>query len=327
MATAGNAKRTGTTKQPRNPNWTTQHIPNLSRKTIIITGANSGIGFEATRALSAAGAHVVMACRDLDKAGDAAALIREGQPSAALEILELDLADLGSVRSFAQVFAGKYEALHVLCNNAGVMAIPRRETVDGFEMQLGTNHLGHFALTAALTPRLLATRGARVVTVTSTMHWPGKIRFDDLQSERRYNKWIAYAQSKLANLLFCFELERRFKAAGAGAISVACHPGYANTNLQSTGPRMHKSSFGESFWRFANALFTQTATMGALPTLYAATSHGVTGGDYVGPDGFAGQRGQPALAKSCTRSRDAAAAARLWEISEKLTGATFSFST
>ena len=174
-------------------NWTTRHIPNLSRKTIIVTGANSGIGYEAARAMAAAGAHVVMGCRDLNKAAEAAAAIRELQPSASLEILELDLADLGSVRSFARVFAEKHDALHVLCNNAGVMAIPRRETVDGFEMQLGTNHLGPFALTGSLLGLLLSTRGARVVTVSSSMHWPGKIRIDDLQSEGSYNKWIAYA--------------------------------------------------------------------------------------------------------------------------------------
>ena len=294
---------------------------------IIVTGANSGIGYEAARAMAAAGAQVVMGCRDLDKAAEAAAAIREVQPSASLEILELDLADLGSVRSFARVFAGKHDALHVLCNNAGVMAIPRRETVDGFEMQLGTNHLGPFALTGSLLGLLLSTRGARVVTVSSSMHWPGKIRIDDLQSEGSYNKWIAYAQSKLANLLFCYELERRFEAAGADAISVACHPGYASTNLQFAGPRMLDSSIGESFWKFSNALFTQTAAMGALPTLYAATSQDVKGGDYVGPDGILGQRGYPVSSKSSARSRDATMAARLWEISEKLTGATFSFSS
>jgi NAD(P)-dependent dehydrogenase (short-subunit alcohol dehydrogenase family) len=211
----------------------------------------------------------------------------------------------------------------VLCNNAGVMAIPRRTTADGFEMQLGTNHLGHFALTGLLLESLLATPGARIVNVSSNAHHFGRMRFDDLQGERRYRKWLAYGQSKLANLLFTSELARRLAARGADAIALACHPGYAATNLQGVGPRMAGSRVREVFWRRVTGLLAQSASMGALPTLYACASPQARNGDYVGPDGFAAQSGHPVAQQPSARARDAAAAARLWEISRELTGVRF----
>jgi NAD(P)-dependent dehydrogenase (short-subunit alcohol dehydrogenase family) len=242
---------------------------------------------------------------------------------ATVEAMELDLASLASVRSFAEKFLASHAALHALCNNAGVMALPRRGTDDGFEMQFGTNHLGHFALTGLLLPRLLATPGARVVTTSSTMHKIGRMNFDDLQSEKRYSKWGAYGQSKLANLLFAYELQRRLVARGADAISVACHPGYSATNLQFAGPRMEGSDFMERASAFANRLFAQTAEMGALTTVRAATAPDVAGGDYYGPAHTFETKGPPQKVSSNARSHDAAAARRLWEISTELTGVGF----
>ena len=300
--------------------WTSHHMPDLSGKTCIVTGGNSGLGYEAALQLAGKGARVVLACRNTEKARDAIEAITSAKPGASLEAMELDLASLTSVRGFAKNFLDTHGALDVLCNNAGVMALPHRRTPDGFEMQFGTNHLGHFALTGLLLERLLGTPGARVVTVSSTMHRTGKIHFDDLQWERRYSKWGAYGQAKLANLLFTYELQRKLDAKGASLITVACHPGYAATNLQATGPRMQGSKLMERMTQVANRLFSQSAAMGALPTLYAATSPEVRGGDYIGPDGFMENRGHPKKVRSNARSRDQSAAARLWELSESLTG-------
>jgi NAD(P)-dependent dehydrogenase (short-subunit alcohol dehydrogenase family) len=227
------------------------------------------------------------------------------------------------VRAFASRWNAEGAPLHALCNNAGVMAIPRRTTADGFEMQLGTNHLGHFALTGLLLERLLATPDARIVNVASTAHRPGRIDFDDLQGERSYGRWRAYSQSKLANLLFTFELQRRLAAKGARASAVACHPGYAATNLQFVGARMDGSSFMERFFGLGNALFSQSASMGALPTVYAATAVDVQGGNYFGPGGLGELWGYPAKAGCTARARDRETARRLWEVSETLTGVTF----
>jgi NAD(P)-dependent dehydrogenase (short-subunit alcohol dehydrogenase family) len=213
----------------------------------------------------------------------------------------------------------------VLCNNAGVMAIPYRQTVDGFEMQFGTNHLGHFALTGLLLDRLIATDGARVVNVASGAHRMGKIRFDDLQWKNGYRKWMAYGQSKLANLLFTLELQRKIDAAGKKLLAVACHPGYAATNLQAMGPRMSGSSMLESIFSVANNVFAQSAAMGALPTEYAAVAPEVHGADYIGPDGMAEMWGNPAQVGRSAAAQDAAAAARLWEVSEKLTNVHYAF--
>jgi NAD(P)-dependent dehydrogenase (short-subunit alcohol dehydrogenase family) len=262
----------------------------------------------------------VIACRNLEKASAALDSVRERHPGASIEAMELDLARLASVREFADAFVARGKPLHVLVNNAGVMALPRRETADGFEMQIGTNHLGHFALTGLLMGRLLEAPGARIVTVTSLYHRVGRIRFDDLQGEGRYRKWGAYAQSKLANLLFAFELQRRLEARGADAISVACHPGYAATNLQATGPRMEGSRLGEAVVGLGNRLLAQSAGMGALPTLHAAAAADVLGGDVIGPGGLLEMRGHPRKVGVSGRARDPRAAARLWALSEKLTG-------
>ncbi len=299
--------------------WTADDMADLSGKTIVVTGGNSGIGYEAALEFARKRADVIIACRDLGKARTAAAQISASSPGARVEVMELDLSNLASVRSFADAFHRGRPALHVLCNNAGVMAIPYRQTVDGFEMQFGTNHLGHFALTGLLLDRLLATDGARVVNVSSGAHRMGKIRFDDLQWHNGYRKWMAYGQSKLANLLFTFELQRRADAAGAKLVSVACHPGYAATNLQAAGPRMQGSTMLESLFSLGNSLFAQSAAMGALPTEYAAVAPDVHGGDYIGPDGIGEMWGHPVKVGCSAAARDTAAGARLWEMSEQLT--------
>lgn len=303
--------------------WTAAEVPDLSGKTAVVTGANSGIGYEAARVLAARGARVVLACRSVARAGEARDAIAAERPDAAVEVLPLDLASLESVRRFARDFASRHPVLDLLCNNAGVMAIPYRKTADGFEMQIGTNHLGHFALTAALLPQLLAAPAARVVNVSSTFHKMGRIDFDDLHGERRYRKWGAYSQSKLANLLFTYELQRRLERAGAPAISVACHPGYAATNLQTASARIAGSALQEAVMRLGNRLLAQSAEMGALPTLYAATAPEVRGGDYIGPDGFLENSGYPRKTRSSARSHDREAAGLLWEMSEQLTGFDF----
>jgi NAD(P)-dependent dehydrogenase (short-subunit alcohol dehydrogenase family) len=303
--------------------WTTDDIPDLSGRTALVTGANSGLGFESALALARAGAQVVLACRDQTKGADALDRITGSVPTATLSLEPLDLSDLSSVRAFAAAFAEKNAGLDLLLNNAGVMAIPRRETADGFEMQFGTNHLGHFALTGLLLDRLLARPGARVVTVSSAVAQVGRIRFDDLQGVRKYGKWSAYAQSKLANQLFTLELDRRASRAGVDLVSVAAHPGYAATNLQAVGPQMSGSGLMERLSDIGNKLFGQSAAGGALPSLYGATAPGVSGGQYFGPDGFMAQRGAPTAVSFVKAARDPAAASRLWEVSEELTGVRF----
>jgi NAD(P)-dependent dehydrogenase (short-subunit alcohol dehydrogenase family) len=299
--------------------WTSDDIPDLSGKIIVVTGANSGIGYEAALEFARKRAKVILACRDLGKARAAAAQIAASAPNSDVEVMALDLSSLASIRAFADAFHLQHPALHVLCNNAGVMAIPYRTTADGFEMQFGTNHLGHFALTGLLLDRLLASDYARVVNVSSTGHRFGQIRFDDLQWKNGYSKWRAYGQSKLANLLFTLELQRRADAAGAKLLSVACHPGYAATNLQAVGPRMQGSSLMEYLTEVGNKYLAQSAAMGALPTEYAAVSPDVHGADYIGPDGFAEQHGHPKKVGRSAAARDAASAKKLWDISEQLT--------
>lgn len=304
--------------------WTKRDIPDLTGKTAIVTGANSGLGFETTLGLAAAGAQVILACRDRAKTETAMQQIQAQVPQAKLAFLPLDLGELASVRSFAQQFSSTHPRLDLLCNNAGVMALPLRHTKDGFEMQIGTNHLGPFALTGLLLPQLQATPGARVVTMSSNYHRPGQIRFDDLNwKQGPYAKWPAYYQSKLANLMFAFELQRRFEKHNVAAISVAAHPGYAATNLQMAGPEMEDSGFGKLLMRFANTFLAQSAAQGALPSLYAATSAEVQGGDYIGPDGFREMRGYPKKVGFAPQAGDAAAAARLWTLSEQLTGVSW----
>ena len=305
------------------PGWSTADIPDQSGRVALVTGGNSGIGFEAAAALAAKGAHVILACRDGGRAKAALDAIRDRHPKASAEVQSLDLASLASVRACADLVLARHPRLDLLLNNAGVMAIPHRTTADGFEMQLGTNHLGHFALTALFLERLLAAPAARVVTVSSTVHRVGRMHWDDLQLERGYGKWRAYAQSKLANLLFAYELDRRLRRIGARAQSAAAHPGYAATNLQFAGPRMEQSRGMERFFTLGNRLLGQSAADGALPTLYAATAPEVAGGDYVGPRDLFEAWGPPKKVGSSARSRDAADARRLWARSEELTGVRF----
>jgi NAD(P)-dependent dehydrogenase (short-subunit alcohol dehydrogenase family) len=294
-------------------------MPDQSGRRAVITGANSGLGLVSARALAKAGAEVVIACRNLEKGEAAAASIRREVAAARVSVRELDLADLASVRGFASGILAEGAALDLLVNNAGVMAPPRRETVDGFESQFGTNHLGHFALTGLLLGPLLAAPEPRVVTVSSGAHRLGRMRWDDLQRKRGYNNWLAYGQSKLSNLLFCFELQKRATAASADLTSVAAHPGYARTNLQFAGP----SAWEGLIMRATNVVFAQSAEMGALPTLYAATVPDLPGGSFVGPDGLAEQRGYPRIVTAAERAYDEEAWRRLWEVSEELTGVRY----
>lgn len=300
--------------------WTATDIPDQTGRLALVTGANSGLGLVTARELARAGAHVVIGTRDTAKGEAAAGDIRRDVPAAQLEVEALDLADLSSVRSFAERFRAAHDGLDILVNNAGVMAPPRRLTVDGFESQIGTNHLGHFALAGLLAESLLAKPEPRVVTVSSTGHRMGRIDFDDLHGERRYHRWRAYGQSKLANLLFTFELDRRARAAGASLRSVAAHPGYAATNLQSAGP---SNKVDLVVMAVTNRVLAQRADMGALPQLYAATAPDVAGGSYVGPDRLFEQRGHPTLVKANAPAHDEAVARRLWELSEELTGVRF----
>ena len=304
--------------------WTAADIDDQTGRTFLVTGATSGLGLETVRALAGAGASVVLAARNADKTAGVMAEVRGEHPDADLEHLPLDLADLSSVASAAEAFLDAHDRLDVLINNAGVMATPERRTVDGFELQLGTNHLGHFALTGRLLPVLLATSGSRVVTVSSGFHHLGRMDFDDLNwRERRYQRWGAYAQSKLANLLFTFELQARLAEAGAPTIAAAAHPGYASTHLQARGPQMQGGLRGRvmgALNRTANRLVAQDAAAGAWPQLYAATAPDVGGGSYWGPDGLGESRGHPAPARVNRRAQRVGDAHRLWESSKQLTG-------
>ncbi|MEW5743713.1 MAG: oxidoreductase [Myxococcota bacterium] len=300
--------------------WTAADIPDLSGQVMVVTGANSGLGLASTKALAAKGALVVMGCRDAARAEEAASSVKQAVPDAKLDVRALDLAALDSVARFAAEVTSAYGRIDVLMNNAGVMALPRTLTKDGFEAQLGTNHLGHFALTLRLLPTLEAAARPRVVTVASTAHRWGRIDFDDLMGERRYAPWAAYGQSKLANLLFAYELERRLRALGKKTLSVAAHPGYAATNLQGVGPRLTGAHFNAWLMNAGNALLAMAPDQGALPQLYAATSPDARGGGYYGPDGLFELRGWPKEVDSNAASKDEAAARRLWEVSERLTG-------
>ena len=295
--------------------WTAADLPDLRGHVAVVTGANSGLGLIDARELDRAGATVIAACRNVEKG-------RSALGATGVQVRSLDLADLSSVRAFAEQFAADHPRLDLLINNAGVMAPPRRLTKDGFESQFGTNHLGHFALTGQLLGPLSAAPSPRVVTVSSGMHQIGSIKFDDLQRERHYNNWLAYGQSKLANLMFCFELARRAAAAGSSLLSLAAHPGYSATNLQFAGPaRAHE----RWFMAVANRVYAQRPEMGALPTLYAATAPGLPGGTYVGPDGFMEGRGYPKVVTASGKAYDESAWRRLWEASEQLTGVSYEF--
>jgi NAD(P)-dependent dehydrogenase (short-subunit alcohol dehydrogenase family) len=306
--------------------WTADDIPDQSGTTVLVTGGNSGLGYETVLQLARKGARVLVAARD--RARGTAALERLGAeaPGSQAELAQIDLADLTSVERFAEGFLAGGQELDVLINNAGVMAIPHREiTAQGYERQFGTNHLGHFALTGRLLPVLARRPGRRVVTVSSNQHKRAKgIDFDDLQGERGYRPWGAYAQSKLANAMFVLELDRRLRAAGLDTVSAGAHPGFAHTNLQVSGPRSGGTSLVARGMGAATRLFAQPARDGALPTLYAATAVDVHGGDYFGPDGPGEMRGHhPTLVQFSAAAHDQAAAARLWAVSEELTGVTF----
>jgi len=297
-------------------------VPDLTGRLVIVTGANSGLGFGLTGRLSAAGADVIMAVRNLDKGADAAARIREHQPAARLDVRQLDLASLASVTEFAKAILADGRGLDILINNAGVMAPPQRGlTEDGFELQFGSNHLGPFALTGRLLPALRKAEHPRVVSTSSIVARRGRIDFDDLQSEKKYVPYQAYGLSKLANLMFARELQVRSDAAGWGIVSAAAHPGGTATNLQTSGPRE-----GRELSKFAQRVLTrvmQPVETGILPSLYAATSPDALPGAYYGPDGFYELRGNPKLAHVPKRALIEADSRRLWEISETLTGVTF----
>ena len=306
------------------PDWTESDVPDQTGKRALITGANSGLGWENARALAGAGAHVVMGCRNPQKAEDALERLLAIHPDASAEILLMDMADLASIHSAVERDGDA--PLDLLINNAGIMGTDKAKTADGFESQLGTNHLGHFALTGLLLGRLDAAPAARVVTVSSFGHRPGKIDFDDLQSERGYNRWVAYFQSKLANLLFTYELQRRLEAAGSSTSALAAHPGGSNTELGKSrdgggGLTAKIIAWGEPI----TARLMQSAQMGALPTLRAAVDPAAKGGEYYGPDGFMEQKGHPVVVESTKRSHDQVVARRLWEVSEDLTGVRYEF--
>ena len=304
------------------PGWTIDDVPDQSGRTVLVTGANSGLGVRSAEALAAKGAHVLLACRNERRAEGARELVAAVSTGPEPAVVRLDLSDLASVREAAKEVEGSVDRLDVLMNNAGVMAVPAAQTADGFEVQFGTNHLGHFALTGLLLPVLGRAGAPRVVTTSSNGHKGGRIDFDDLHSERkRYAKWRAYCQSKLANLLFAYELDRRVRAAGTDLVSVAAHPGYSATHLtDNAGGRLWTGLVS-----IGNRLFSQSDAAGALPQLYAATMPEVVGGAYYGPDGFQELSGAPQLTVSTRRSRNEADAARLWSLSEEATGVTYPF--
>jgi hypothetical protein len=306
--------------------WTVGDMPDQSGRTVLITGANSGLGLGSAEALASHGARVLMACRNAAKAATARDQVAKVATGPAPEVVGLDLADLSSIEACASLVTGMVDQLDVLMDNAGVMRIPRTLTADGFEMQFGTNHLGHFALTGRLLPVLLKATAPRVVITASNAHKLGKMNWDDLNADKGYRKWGAYGQSKLANLLFMHELDHRASQAETDLVAVAAHPGYAATHLQSVGIEMEggKRLFSAAV-AFGNRVAAQSAEMGALPQLYAATMPDVAGGDYYGPDGLLEQRGHPKKVTGNAASIDAAGAHRLWEISEDLTKVTYTW--
>lgn len=301
--------------------WSVADMPDLTGKVIVVTGANSGIGYEAAREFARKGAHTVMACRSMDKAQAAQAQIQAEIPTASVEVMPLDLTSLASVRQFAADFMARYDRLDVLVNNAGIMMVPYGVTEDGFERQFGTNHLGHFALTGLLIDVLLKTPGARVVNVSSNGHRFGKMDFTDMQYQNGnpYSPQGAYGRSKLANLIFTYELQRRFDAAGVDLQALAAHPGGSNTNL---GNHL----MNDGFMRLAQPLMErmiQSAAMGALPTIRAAVDPSAQGAEYYGPKGFMELGGYPVVVQSNAASHDESDAMQLWEMSEELTGVSF----
>jgi NAD(P)-dependent dehydrogenase (short-subunit alcohol dehydrogenase family) len=299
--------------------WTVDRIPDQAGRTFVVTGANSGLGLAMTRQLARRGATVILAVRNLDKGRRAVQELHAAQPDAHLDLRQVDLADLDSVRAFADGIHDDGVGVDVVVNNAGVMMPPRSLSPQGHESQFAANHLGHFALTGRLLDLLRAGRDARVVTVSSTMHKRGSIQFDDLTGAKRYSPTAFYAQSKFANVLFGLELDRRLRAAGLAIRSVLAHPGYSATNLQSSGP----TGLMSALMKISNPIFAQNVEIGVLNQLYAATDSAAQGGQFIGPDGMGESRGYPTVVQPIAAATDAALAGRLWELSEKLTGVGF----
>lgn len=308
------------TSPPQNATWSVQDIPDQTGRVVVITGANSGTGYAAVQVLAEKGATVILACRNDGKAQAAAQSIRDHLPSASLEVVSLDLGSMTSIRAAAGAILARHSRLDLLLNNAGVMVPPAGKTAEGFETQFGTNHLGHFAFTGLLLDRLRSTPGARIVTMSSGAHKIGKMQFEDLNFERGYKPWVAYGQSKLANLLFAYELQKRLEKAGDPTLSVASHPGWARTELQRTS---FQSGLGKLFYGCFARFLSHDAHRGALPMLRAALDPAVRGGDYYGPGGCLEFIGQPVKVSSNGRSHNIADQQRLWQLSEQFIGVGF----
>ena len=305
-------------------NWTVADMPHLEGKTAIVTGATAGLGLVSATELAARGASVTMAVRDVTRGERAARIIREAYPGAVVSVAKLDLASLASIREFSSRYIKSHKRLDILMNNAGIMGVPQREvTADGFEAQFGTNHLGHFALTGLLLPLIKKTPGARIVTVSSNLHKTGVMNFDDLMGGVKYKAWAAYGQSKLANLLFTSELQRRLVVAKVDAIAAAAHPGWSNTSLMMSGPMKGRGAFMKWLGQSVTNRMAQSASMGALNQLYAATASDVEGNDYIGPKGKNEQSGYPHKAGRSVAAKNTTDAKRLWDASEKLTGVSY----
>ncbi len=299
--------------------WNTEQIGNLKGKDVIITGGSSGIGLETAKVLAVKGAAVTLAVRNVEKAKNIIGKFHSDNPDTAMTVMHLDLADLKSIKDFADQYRGNHDHLHILINNAGVMIPPYRKTKDGFESQFGTNHLGHFALTARLLPMLLATPHSRIVTTSSLAARKGKIYFDNLDGSKVYERMNFYRQSKLANLLFAIELQHRLREAGTTTISVACHPGISVSNLMSRGSGKDANHLLKKMMR----IVAQPARKGALPTLYASTYPDLTGGEYIGPDGPGNRKGNPIQTTEASKLFKTELSERLWQVSENLTGIKF----
>jgi NAD(P)-dependent dehydrogenase (short-subunit alcohol dehydrogenase family) len=304
--------------------WSAADAGDLTGRVALVTGANSGIGYETTRVLADHGAHVIMACRDGQKAARARDTLESQLDRSSLELLDLDLSDLASVRAAAERVVEQHARLDLLVNNAGIMGTPSRQTADGFELQMATNHLGHFALTGLLLDRLLTTERSRIVVVSSHMHRLGRLHPADVATTKTRNAWMIYSTTKLANLLFVTELSRRLDSGGFRTMALAAHPGWTRSNLAGTGAALSTSRVRRRLGRAAGSSLGQSAAGGALPVLCAATSAHVHNGQYIGPGRAFGLYGPPRAARPSRRARDTKMAAQLWDASEELTGVHYS---